>query len=379
MGAVLHAVVSRHKAVEQYYAEPGDFGRGSSEPVDGRRVVDEPGWAPYCVDADRRELVFAHTPPEVDLAAAPFHHVAQYRNADALITMPLDEAAALAETLPLPEVALIFSIGRCGTTLISHALNGSPDVESLSEPGVIDHRPLRALVGSLDVPALIGGLCRLLFAARQRRGAKMLAIKFRSQGLFIADLFRTALPAARHVFMYRDAIGWGESFYQFLIDIGVPMPISEADRDRHWMMISADAPHEELARYCDLAARPVVTEAVLAAGWPYHLEAYMRLLEDGMPFLAVRYNELVRDRDGELRRIFDHCGISHDGIAEALTAFDEDSQKGTTIARKGEKPRFDEAARSRYLAALAKHPGFADSDLILPDIYSRKVQAPGGR
>jgi hypothetical protein len=136
-------------------------------------------------------------------------------------------------------------------------------------------------------------------------------------------------------------------------------------------MNSADTPIAALARYSDPDEHPIVTEAVLAAGWPHHLEEYSRLLEGGMPFLALRYNELVRNRDGELRRLFSHCGISHSGIARALTAFDEDSQKGTAIARKGEKPRFDDAGRARYRAALAKNPPFADPDLILPDMYGR--------
>ncbi|MGN6157758.1 MAG: hypothetical protein ACTHNL_06665 [Devosia sp.] len=372
MAATLCPVVSRLKQFEQFYSQPSDFGLGPAETVDAHRVIDEPGWSPYCIDDTAGTLVFVRTPANVNLEAAPFHHLEQYLNAEALLTLPLGEVAQLARVFPMPNIALIFSIGRCGTTLISHALAGSDSVTSLSEPGVFEHRPLRALAGNFDVPSLIGDLCRLLFAVRGRAEADMLVVKFRSQALFVAEQFWQALPAARYVFMYRDAVSWGESFRQFLIDVGVPLPPDAAGRDFHWMMGSADAPLSDLARYVDLDQRPIATEAILAPLWPFQLEEYARLLSVGMPFLAVRYNELVADRAGELARIFTHCGIPHIGITRALTAFDEDSQKGTAIARKGDKPRFDAQSRAIYLATLARNPPFSDPDLILPDIYTHR-------
>jgi hypothetical protein len=136
-------------------------------------------------------------------------------------------------------------------------------------------------------------------------------------------------------------------------------------------MTSADRPLNELGRYVDLGEVPIAAEKLLAPGWTIHLDEYTRLLAAGVPFLALRYNELNRDREAELTRLFQHCGLPSDGVMRALTAFDEDSQKGTSIARKGDKRKFDAAGIETYRKILARNPSFADPNLILPDIYSR--------
>jgi hypothetical protein len=56
-----------------------------------------------------------------------------------------------------------------------------------------------------------------------------------------------------------------------------------------------------------------------------------------------------------------------DGIAAALAAFDEDSQKGTRIERKANKMRLDAVQEASYRRLLALVPELADPDLILPD------------
>jgi hypothetical protein len=371
MAAKQYRVEGRSKANEMFYASGADFVRADAENVPAGRVLEEPGWSPYCVDPEARELLFVRMPAGVELADAAFYHLSQYRNAEALIAIPLDKVASLARELPDPRTILIFSMGRCGTTLVSHALNGADSVYSLSEPAVFEHRPLRALAESFDVPALLGDMTRLLFAARTRPAADTLAVKFRSQALFVAELFWQALPHASYVFMYRDAVSWGESFLQFIVDVGVPLPLDEAGRDFHWMMMSADGPIADMGRFIDLDERPIDTAKILAPGWTIHVEQYLRLRERGIPFLALRYNELTQDRAGELARLFAHCGVPADGISSGLTAFDEDSQKGTSIERKGDKRKLDEAARARFCAALGANGAPVDPNYILPDIYSR--------
>ncbi|MEO7222212.1 MAG: hypothetical protein ABIY37_07040 [Devosia sp.] len=371
MPTTLHQIDSRSKFNEMYYALPGDFTRASGVPVDARRVIDEPGWSPYCLDPENDALTFVRLPPEIDLSGASFYYVTQYREANAVIDMPFDEAIALAATLPNPEIALIFSIGRCGTTLVNHALNRSAEVVSLSEPEVFAHGAFRALPATVDRLALIDAVCRLLFAARSDRDARLLAIKFRSQALFIGeDIFR-ALPRAKYVFMYRDAVTWSESMLQFVLDVGIPLPMNRQNRDFSWMMISADTPIAELGRYIDLDQDLTEADVGIPPGWSVQSEQYRKLLDAGVPFLALRYNELVRNREAELTRLFTHCGVPLDSVAKALSAFDEDSQKGTLIERKGEKRRFDAAGIANIRSTLAKNPAFADPDLILPDFYSR--------
>lgn len=370
MPATLYPIEGRTKQFELDYCTAADFNRGRPEAVPARRVLDEPGWSPYFVDAEAAEMHFVRLPPAIDLATVPFCHLTQYLEAEALLTMSFGDVADMASGLPDPVVILIFSIGRCGTTLVSHALNGAANVQSLSEPACFEHRPLRALAARGMATSLVRSLCRLLFATRHRASADTLAVKFRSQALFVAPVFRAALPKARYLFMYRDALSWGESFYQFLTDVGMPNPPDENGRRIHWMMATADTPLNELGRFMDLDERPIAVERMLAAPWVLQLERYSALLEQGLPFLALRYNELMADRHAELERVLTHCGLPVTSISEALKAFDQDSQEGTVLARKGPKLKFDATGRKAFLATLARVPAFADPDLILPDIYS---------
>jgi Sulfotransferase domain len=366
--ATFYAIEGIAKQMEVAYAERSDFLLGVPEAADSRRIVDEPGWSPYCIDADRRELLFVRLPPDLDLSRVPFWEIAQLNEGQALMAVPLDDALLLAASLPDPEtIVLIFSIGRCGTTLMSHALNGSPRTFSVSEPGVFNHRPLRQLTVTGNMSELIRALMRLCHATRPRKNETALAVKLRSQAIFTAGLFWRALPQARHIFMYRDAISWGNSFLQFLIDVGVPMPPDAGGRAFHWMMTSADRPLSDLARFIDLDERPIGVEATLAPSWVVHLEEYRWLLAAGMPFLALRYNEFVKDREASLARVFDYCGLSLEGVDAALDAFAEDSQKGTSIERKADKTQLTPAQEASYRKILAIAPTLADADIILPD------------
>jgi hypothetical protein len=369
MPTTFFQIVGRFKQNEMFYGAPADFTGGNPEPVSPRRVLDEPGWSPYCLAAASNEIVFVRLPPHIDLAEVPFHFVTQFREANAMLVMQLDEVPALSASLSDPRLIFIFSIGRCGTTLVSHALNGSPEVSSLSEPEIFNHRQIRELGDR--APGLIGDFCRLLFATRVNRDAGTLAIKFRSQALFIADRFFAARLDASYVFMYRDAISWSESLTQFMINLDMTMPLDAAVRDFNWAMISADLPTEAMGRYLDLDVLPVDPGLAVPAGWLVQLEEYLKLLEGGMPFLALRYNDLVADRARELGRLFHHCGVSEDAIPKALTAFDEDSQKGTAIGRGKRRYTFDDAAVTNARRTLARVPRLANPDLRLPDIHQR--------
>ena len=100
------------------------------------------------------------------------------------------------------------------------------------------------------------------------------------------------------------------------------------------------------------------------------LAEYRQLLHRGVPFFALRYNELVANRRTELERLFTHLNLGTGAVDRALDAFDEDSQKGTAIERKGDPARFDADARALLRSTLARDPLSADPDLRLPDAVS---------
>jgi hypothetical protein len=372
MDAKLCAITARLKSHEMNYSTSADFELGTETAADPSIILSEPDWSPYCIDHVTHELVCVHLPAGIDLAESPFYFVTQYHQADTLLKLPLTALAALTDNLPDPPVAIIYSMGRCGTTLASRALNESPAAWSLSEPEIFNHRSL-ILPPDAPVPGsdLVRMFIRLIFAQRARRDATTLALKLRSQSTFHMQQFIDARPDARAVFMYRDAIGWGQSVYQFLAEFDWEDDIPAGNRLNRWDFFSGGGPLGELGRYIDLGTPTTSLAAMIGAGWLHCMQTYLDRLAEGVQFLAIRYNDLAAGRRTETARLFDHAGLGTAGLDHLDAVFDEDSQKGTSIGRREGKRRFTDAQLAELRTIVAGHPQLSAPDLILPDIYRR--------
>lgn len=371
MPATLYAAGDRLKTHEMNYSTSADFALSDARPVSSSILLDEPGWSPYCIDHATHELICVRLPAGIDLAVSPFYFVTQYHRAEQLLKLPLADLSTLTASLADPLVSIIYSTGRCGTTLASHALNASPQAWSLSEPEVFNHR---SLILPADSPIsggdLLRAIMRLIYAQRAKPDAEALALKLRSQSLFHMQSFVDGRPDARAVFMYRDAFGWAHSVYQFLGEFDWPLVVPPDEWLQRWDFFSGGGPLTQLARYIDLDTPSISLAAMIGAGWLVHLDTYLERLDQGALLLALRYNELDTDRAGQLERLYRHVGLGSEGLDRAMTAFDEDSQKGTSIARREGKRRLTADQLAEIAAVLARHPRLSDPNLILPDIYS---------
>jgi hypothetical protein len=103
---------------------PGDFSLAPWRLVESTRIFDA-DVSPYCFDLANRMLLCVSTP---DISTAVFFYQAQRSRARSVIAVPFD---ALPRGPASP--VLIFSIGRCGSTLLAKALE-SAGVRTVSEP-----------------------------------------------------------------------------------------------------------------------------------------------------------------------------------------------------------------------------------------------------
>ena len=109
---------------------------------------------------------------------------------------------------------MIGSTGRCGSTLVSRAFHQADDAVSFSEPDAyMQLQVFRALSADpAEVRALLSACTRLLCAgASLHKGARLFALKLRSYGIELADLFYQLFPTAKAVFLYRHAETWARS------------------------------------------------------------------------------------------------------------------------------------------------------------------------
>jgi hypothetical protein len=175
-------------------SQPADFTLGPGRAVPLNRVY-ERDVSPYCFDLSNRLLLCVSTP---DIAGSTFFYQAQRRRARTVLRVPVDE---LPDASASP--ALIFSIGRCGSTLLFRAFEAA-GVAIVSEP---DYFTQAALAGIHDrfLQVAIGRATRLLPYA-----AIKLRLECNAAPLLIAGAFR----APRVVFVLRDAVDWASSHHR---------------------------------------------------------------------------------------------------------------------------------------------------------------------
>jgi hypothetical protein len=183
--------VHRRTANLTAVAQPADFVLRPGRPAAPERLLD-PDVSPYCFDFDAGTLLCVSAP---DVRDATFLYQAQRQRARRVLVAPF---AALPEAPPSP--TLIFSIGRCGSTLLQKAF-AAAGVGSVSEPDyfrqAVLQRPhddaVRDAVGRAT--ALLG--CPVVKLHAECANAP----------LVVAGAFR----APRVMFVLRDAVDWADS------------------------------------------------------------------------------------------------------------------------------------------------------------------------
>ncbi len=286
--------------------------------------------------------------------------------------MPYDSLPALIDQVPEPETLIyVPNIGRCGSTLLNQVLNQIEGVWALSEPDIFTFVGMmeRHEADETDLKRVLEAATRLAFRPPTPQ-QRVFAIKSRSQGTYCADLMYRVFPQARFVFMYRDALSWTKSWYEFVQRYGFPVVLSEEMQNESWMLLTSQHNRDYLAPYIGADADGVHLEVAIALAWAFNMEYYLHELAAGIPYYALRYNEFVGERETTLRDLLAHCGLPLSAIPSALRGFAADSQRGTAAAQgQTVDVPFAEVQASRVQAMLARHPRFKDPDLLLPDIY----------
>lgn len=215
MQAAVFEIEEKIKNCDMDMARFADFRCGPAASMDARRILEDRQITLYCLDDKNRLAVFLETPPDVELTGKAFYNQAQYRHARRLFSVPYELLHELAREKgnAFQNLVLVFSVGRCGSTLLSRAMNRLDSVTCLDEPDVyMDLTVLRPRDGSRDAELgqLIESCTRLLYRPAGTQ-IHTLALKFRSFSIELADLFYKAFPSAKILFLYRNAETWARS------------------------------------------------------------------------------------------------------------------------------------------------------------------------
>ncbi len=373
MTATLHAITARSKDHPARRAQTIDFVLDAGVPASPERVLTQTGWSLFCLDQPTHRAVFVRTPDGCDLSSAPFLRMAQFEHASHVLFIAWDQLEALAEQIPVPSnVIFVFGIGRSGTTLVSRMLGQVQGVHSLSEPNAqFDATMHRASNGPELTKKLIGVCTRLLCRQPDGTVPKTLAFKLYSQSLFNCADYHAAFPDARYVFLYRDGLGWANSVFKMARGYGMAESLNTTGRDDAWRIISSGHDIGYLEKFVPTVADTCFPSVIYAAAWALHMETYLDLLTTGVPFLALRYNEMNKDREAATKLLLTHCNLPEIYVSSAMKSFDYDAQEGSGIGLDNRTAGFSSESIERFHAAMARRKAFKDPDVRLPDMYDR--------
>jgi Sulfotransferase domain len=377
MSARILTIVGKQRPHPLALASLDDFQYREGEAIDPQVVLTRSTLSLYCVDPPNHRAIFVDTAPDVDLSAAPFYYQAQYDAAQRLISVPYDTLHALASAVPLDprRLIVIYSVGRCGSTLVSHVLNQAEGVVSISEPDVYTQLlTRRAPDGSHDseVRALVRSCTQVMCASSARRGgASAWALKFRSVVIGLADLLYHHFPEAKVVFLYRQAESWARSMARAfrLLD-----PEIEA-----WL-----PPLQPLvSRFMPVVAAPTAQElappsplAWLSYLWVSVMERCVDLQRQGVPMFVARYEDLQAAPHEVLEALFAYCAVTARDAGAIGRVLAQDAQAGTSLSREhaqGSTSAFGAQHVAELHRLIRTYAPMLTPDFVMPQTFRRRT------
>jgi len=347
-------ILDKVAPTEYFPAVPQNFVLSTGESVSPQIVLDDPDVSLYCLDDENRQALFVQTPPGIDLLRPPFYYLAQYQHAQRVIAVPYDTLHRLADGLPggAGNLVLVYSVGRCGSTLISQSFKAVPGVLSYSEPDVYTQIAMlrhRNRSREQEYLRLIGSCTRML-----RRDAATMVLKFRAGGIHLADLFHRSYPEARNIFLHRHAERWLESMNAGFTP-NMPGPEAEPTFTR-FLMAQAPLLKPFIRQH---RRKPTLIESY-TLNWLSVMDKYLTLRRDGVPFLAVSYEDIVARPRAALLELLAYCDLRIENFDRAYDTFSADSQEGTMLSlasrQRHPAPPLSVADYAEARAVLAEHP-----------------------
>jgi hypothetical protein len=325
------------------------------------QVIDNPHVSLYALDPERQQALFVETPPGRDLLAHPFLYQAQAEHATRVIAVPYPLFFDWAERAPrASQVVLVYSSGRCGSTLLSRLFQEVDVMLSLSEPDAFTQINDLVLWGKLtarDAMPLLAAAARHYWKAGLKPGASWLVMKLRSQLNALTETLDAAVPEARPLYMYRNA---EDVIASYLRVAGKPATVAwlkgwlaavMAPKRNSWSVEDIFADHGHLG--------------LQVIYWAWVAEQYLAMRGRGRDVRAIRYEELVAAPDRVMGELFRTWGLRWDeAISRRVMA--EDSQKGTHHARVEHKLVLTGAERQVVRRLLPAISSLASPDAILP-------------
>jgi hypothetical protein len=345
-----------------------DFRFSEGDTLNAHIVIEDPNISLYCLDDETQSAIFTETPAQVNLYRDPFYYQAQYENAIRLLAVPYERLFQLSNDLRIEDerLILIYSVARCGSTLVSSAFSQINDVVSLSEPDVYSQLVIMrnlGLASDAEISNLLQACTKVLCKRPTHQHVPSgWALKFRGLGIELADLFYEHFPRAKIIFLYRNAETWCESYARAF---GLLHPAAEQNIAKLREAWKPLAPFLSLGTIENLS---VVGLSLLI--WLRIMDTYMQLACKGIPMLAVRFEDLTGAPEQVIEAVLKYCHMSVADLAKVNDALRKDSQAGTVLSQANVRQRTVDLTEQHLVdinEVLQEHPTIQTPNFTVPN------------
>jgi hypothetical protein len=329
-------IESRNKVRPIAVADVSDFKLTSGADFDPERLIGSSCWSLYSIDPSKNQAVFVELPETTNLAEVPFAYAAQFEDAVSVAIVPLEVFVKLSTQIhSSASLTMLYSTGRCGSTLASRILAQIPDVWSISEPDCLTNLTLaRLTVPEVKMAALLAAARR--YICHSAADTANVVIKPRSEQVFQIVEFSRSNPDANNVFMYRDALGYVRSMFR-LAQRATGNPEFLADpnaRQLGWFFASAQAPAAAASRYLREGQTEFDNLEAIVLAWVLRIRAAEEASATGIPIEFLHYGDLTANRRETTGRLLSACGLDKANVELGLKGFDRDAHAGRATENK---------------------------------------------
>lgn len=342
------------------------------ELVDFAPLLDHPNVSLFCLDDERQWAVFAMLPDGIDISRVPFVYQAHLDHAEYLIALPYALFFKLADDIDIDPAnfVCIHNVGRCGSTLMSQALNEIDAVVSLSEPDAVANLVALRHLPREQQTRLLQASFKMLYRPAAVGDASRFVLKLRNQCVDIMDVFIEAFPQAQHIFMYRNVIDWLSSFHRLRVKHDVTRPQFTRAEAIERLATYYNRPIASVEPYFDPSIEMYFGLVNRSISWLLAMVRYLEIYHEDDRLWAIRYEDLMSQRDVTLSKVFTKLDLPKIALQQAQEAFQRDSQAGTKLARddahSGNKVRLPDDEIAAVTQILSKQLVVNRPNFILP-------------
>lgn len=313
----------------------------------------------------RGQAIFVELSEDIDVYSsktAAFFYEAQVAHAEKLYFVPIPLFFRFAEQVrkPICDCLIISNTGRCGSTLLSQALEAQSSVKSISEPVWMvslamliapPHSQVKKCLGDwyAENSANIAASC-MKIQLKEFNADTLVCVKLHSQATSVVPLLKEAFPEHKHMYLYRDPRPTVVSFIHLIQAIYGPCAHLDKTRCGRWLLHRVVGPTLAGPEYFFAGAGLMDRDATWAASvklwiqdkylnivlmWASNIRIAERNLLTVPGMATLHYSSLTKTKSEALVCLFKFCGLpTNDAAIEAaMLAMEGDSQANSGLGK----------------------------------------------